>query len=187
MSQSNAAAIKRRVNVPATQNANQNIGQQASKIPGQPNVVQPTPQTGFTLPQAIALIDSRLATLEKFMREGERPQQSSNQMPIDPNQYVSVSDFSGIIDEFNNRFTMFADEITEMKDILLKLQSYTMEVNKTLMEERIQVFSDLNTNVNNDETNANSVDNATDNESATESTSLDLKNLIQAEFSQPSN
>lgn len=182
MSQSNAAAIKRRVNIPATQNANQMAT--PSKTPGQqPNIAQPVPQTGFTLPQAIALIDSRLITLEKFMREGERPQQVPGQSSVDPSQYVSVNDFSGIIDEFNNRFTIFADEISEMKDILLKLQSYTMEVNKTLMEERIQVFSDLNTNSEPVETNTNN--NST--EDVTEPTSLDLKDLIQAEFAQPNN
>jgi hypothetical protein len=30
-----------------------------------------------------------------------------------------------------------------MKNMLLKLQSYTMEVNKTLLEERIRILSDV--------------------------------------------
>jgi hypothetical protein len=181
MSQSNAAAIKRRVNVPATQNANQ--PSTPSKNAGQPNVVQPTPQSGFTLPQAIAVIDNRLVTLEKFMREGERTQQTPGLPSVDQSQYVSVNDFSNIIDEFNNRFTIFADEISEMKDILLKLQSYTMEVNKTLMEERIQVFSDLTNN-------SEPVESATTNivnEDTTQPTSLDLKDLIQTELTQTNN
>jgi len=72
-------------------------------------------------------------------------------------------------------FTMFADEISEMKDIVLKLQSYTMEVNKTLMDERIQVFSDLNSNSEPAET-------VNETESS-EQTSLDLKGLIQTELS----
>ena len=83
-----------------------------------------------------------------------------------------------------------------MKDIVVKLQSYTMDVNKTLLEERIQVFSNLNNsenisnndlaNTNNDvaitnieientENTSNNVDNAS---------SIDLKNLIKQEFSQ---
>jgi hypothetical protein len=95
--------------------------------------------------------------------------------PVNGTQYVSVSDFSNIIDEFNNRFTIFADEISEMKDIVLKLQSYTMEVNKTLMDERIQVFSDLNAN-------SEPASNLNDVESA-QQTSLDLKDLIQTELS----
>jgi hypothetical protein len=38
---------------------------------------------------------------------------------------------------------MLAEEIADLKDIVLKLQSYTMEVNKTLMEDRINILSDV--------------------------------------------
>ena len=48
-----------------------------------------------------------------------------------------------IIDEFNGRFEIFAEEIANMKDVIMKLQSYTMDVNKTLLEERFHVLSDL--------------------------------------------
>ena len=44
---------------------------------------------------------------------------------------------------FDRRFELLAEEINNLKDLLLKLQSYTMDVNKTLMEERVNVFSDL--------------------------------------------
>jgi hypothetical protein len=66
-----------------------------------------------------------------------------------------------------------------MKDIVLKLQSYTMEVNKTLMEERINVFSDLgniaNLNTNDTELNANDL------------TSMDLRSMVQHELHELSN
>jgi hypothetical protein len=38
---------------------------------------------------------------------------------------------------------MIAEEVANLKDIVLKLQSYTMDVNKTLLEERIHILSDL--------------------------------------------
>ena len=41
---------------------------------------------------------------------------------------------------------MLAQEVADLKDIVLKLQSYTMDVNKTLFEERIQVLSDMGEN-----------------------------------------
>jgi hypothetical protein len=41
-------------------------------------------------------------------------------------------------------------EIRGEKDIVLKLQSYTMDVNKTLLQERINVFSDLGVHANNE-------------------------------------
>jgi hypothetical protein len=46
-------------------------------------------------------------------------------------------------EEFNNRYELLASEIQSIKDIVLKLQSYTMEVNKTLMEERVRILSDV--------------------------------------------
>ena len=47
--------------------------------------------------------------------------------------------------EFNQRFEILAEEINTVKDLLLKLQSYTMDVNKALYEERIHVFSGMGT------------------------------------------
>jgi hypothetical protein len=41
---------------------------------------------------------------------------------------------------------MIVEEVTTLKDIVLKLQTYTMDVNKTLLEERINILSDLGTN-----------------------------------------
>ena len=38
---------------------------------------------------------------------------------------------------------MLAEEIINLKNIVLNLQSYTMEVNKTLMEERVRILSDV--------------------------------------------
>jgi hypothetical protein len=48
-----------------------------------------------------------------------------------------------VVEEFNNRYELLATEIQSIKDIVLNLQSYTMNVNKTLMEERVRVLSDL--------------------------------------------
>jgi hypothetical protein len=48
-----------------------------------------------------------------------------------------------VLDEINNRFELLAGEVAELKDILIKLQSYTMEVNKRLVDERIHILSDV--------------------------------------------
>ena len=37
---------------------------------------------------------------------------------------------------------MLATQINDLKDMLMKLQTYTMDVNKTLLEERIQFVSE---------------------------------------------
>ena len=50
---------------------------------------------------------------------------------------------SEITEEFNSRYAILAEEIDNVKSMLLKLQTYTMEVNKTLLEERIRILSDV--------------------------------------------
>ena len=88
--------------------------------------------SGLTLQQVISLIDSRLVKLEKFMNE----KQETN---TDSNESIPYN----IIEEFQQRFLVLAEEINLLKDTVLKLQSYTMDVNRTLLEERINVLSDL--------------------------------------------
>jgi len=41
-----------------------------------------------------------------------------------------------ILDEFNARFEIMAEEIANLKNIVMNLQMYTMSVNKQLLEER---------------------------------------------------
>jgi hypothetical protein len=205
MSRSNAAAINRRVNVPAAQlKPGQPASSNTATLNAQNNVQPPQQPSGFTLPQVISVIDTRLVTLEKFMRETqsrpvsqEAPIQYKIQEGSGESHGVTPEQINHIINEFNDRFSIFAQEIAEMKDIVLKLQAYTMDVNKTLLEERIQVFSDLNTPIVSSEPDNNLV--TTTNESVSQnsgsdnanaevgSTSIDLKNLIKQEFSQTSN
>lgn len=122
MSAALAAARKRRAGIDTPAPAPAPVGKQG-----------PMPQNGLTLPQVIALVDSRLITLEKFMKETK---EASIQQPVQqPNVTVSSSDdLDELAEEMNNRFTMLATEIADLKDIVLKLQSFTMEVNKTMYE-----------------------------------------------------
>ena len=134
MSRSNAAAINRRVNVPAaTQNGNNSKTTNTSSN-SQPS--QPSQPSGFTLPQVISVIDNRLITLERFMRETKEnslsiprtSQVSNNENNIQYNiqekqnfatvDSVSITDFNTFINEFNSRFELFAHEISELKDIV---------------------------------------------------------------------
>jgi hypothetical protein len=122
MSAALAAARKRRAGIDTPSPAQSPIGKQ-----------QPMPQNGLTLPQVISLVDSRLITLEKFMKETK---EASIQQPVQQqNESVSSSDdLDELAEEMNNRFAMLATEIADLKDVVLKLQSFTMEVNKTMYE-----------------------------------------------------
>jgi len=128
MSQANAAARKRRAG-----------GASISGMP-EPAVQQAPPAgAGLTLPQVIALVDKRLVTLETFMRD------TKTQVPVLAPAQVQVPAAidDEMLDEINTKFDLLAGEVAELKDILVKLQSYTMEVNKKLFDERIQLLSDV--------------------------------------------
>ena len=139
MSQANAAARKRRAG--------------GSSMPGSLDSVPQTPQpsagTGLTLPQVIAVVDRRLVALETFAKETR----AKALLTPAPSQAPTVAQVVAptvaptlaeeFLEEVNTKFELLANEIAELKDMLLKLQSYTMEVNKRLVDERIQLLSDV--------------------------------------------
>ena len=138
MSQANAAARKRRAG--------------GSSMPGSqdsmPQTPQPTAGTGLTLPQVIAVVDRRLVALETFAKETRAKALVAPVQVLAPVQAPApVPALAPVNEEFleevNTKFELLANEIAELKDMLLKLQSYTMEVNKRLVDERIQLLSDV--------------------------------------------
>jgi hypothetical protein len=141
-----ASARKRRAGITQT-NPLENT-QSASASPQQAQ--------GLTLPQVISVIDTRLIKLEKFMNETKDnrdlyinvPIPQTQTQPISNTEQSTISNLSEIIDEFQQRFVLLAEEINSLKDTIIKLQTYTMEVNKTLLEERINILSDLGDNTN---------------------------------------
>ena len=142
MSKSNASAKSRRAFVNPQQN-NPAIGQQQQQS-------GPSPTSGLTLQQVIAVIDKRLINLESFVKEDSN-RKVTFQDEAPPSQSIP-SNLVEIIGEFNSRFDLLAEEISNLKDIVLKLQSFTMEVNKTLVDERIRVLSDLGNSSSDNET-----------------------------------
>ncbi len=141
MSQANAAARKRRAG-----------GASLQEVPVPAQVAAASagvPKAGLTLPQVISLVDKRLTTLEIFMKETQS-QTSGSAASSSSTSDETESAINSLADEINAKFVMLAGEVENLKDIVLKLQSYTMEVNKTLYEERIQVLSDMGTSTNKD-------------------------------------
>ena len=128
MSNSIAAAKRRRAGVvettppPPPSPSSQDPGQIPSRL---------------TLPQVISMLDARIAKLETSPPVAARP------TAIDtPEGSVSVSDY---VVEMDHKFGVLVEEITNLKDIVLKLQAYTMDVNKMLVEERINIMSEFQT------------------------------------------
>jgi hypothetical protein len=97
---------------------------------------------GLTLPQVIALVDKRLIALETHAKEQlEKQQQPEVQLQNAP----VPSNIAEVLDEYSSRFDIIAEELASLKNMLLTLQSFTMEVNKTLMDDRIRILSDAPT------------------------------------------
>lgn len=141
MSQALASARKRRapinpspVPILANQQSNNNETQQA----------------GLTLPQVISVIDRRLINLETYVNTQQNGL-NNNSDNNETNQSVYVDHSNDIIKlndnineiatEFNTRYDILANEILDIKNMLLKLQSFTMEVNKSLLDERNNLLS----------------------------------------------
>jgi hypothetical protein len=136
MSQGLAAARKRRAPASLTPTT-----MPPSPSPGFQQT-QSNPSMGLTLPQVIALVDQRLVVVETFMKNmqsSETPGFSANSNDVS----ILDSNTNSILEELNSRYDLLAEEVINMKNIVLNLQSYTMEVNKTLMEERIRILSDV--------------------------------------------
>ena len=178
MSRANAAAIRRRVtnvlNTPPTPTPLPT----SAPVPPPTPVVQERP-TGLTLQQFISNLDKRVVTLEESLSNTTTISNSTD------------SDISALIDEFNSRFEMFATEIADMKDVILKLQSYTMDVNKMLLEERIDILSEVNpnnkTNTVVGDTDLTSVVSIGANTINTEHTSVDMRELLNNEINRDEN
>ena len=162
MSSSNAAAIRRRVTAP--------IRPPPTPVRVQTQVKEKP--TGVTMQQFISTLDKRVVSLEESINN-----------TIKDSTEPTVTD---IIDEFNSRFDMFATELADIKDAMLKLQTYTMDVNKMLLDERIDILSEVNpnstTNTVGQDADLTSVVSLGANTVNTAHTSVDMRELVQNEM-----
>jgi hypothetical protein len=106
--------------------------QQQMQSPQQQQQQMP-PGERLSLPQVIHIINTRLLKLESFANE------SSNTVSREVNEDPKYDE---LFDEFDKRYNLLADEINKLKDIVLSLQSFTMEVNKALIEDRNRFFTE---------------------------------------------
>ena len=126
MSTSNAAAIRRRVGSQNNSNSSSNL----ASIPENPTVNRKETTKTLTMTEMITLLNSRIVVLEKNINQD-----------TNVNVVQTQQELQSLANEINIRFELFANEIANMKDTVMKLQTYTMDVNKMLMNERIQILS----------------------------------------------
>jgi len=156
MSSAVAAARKRRAGIqsaptmgPPPSLQNNPVGQSAQQngAPGAP------PQNGLTLQQVINVINGRLLTLENAEKE-RKEREAAGVVPGLSSSNVAASNLETplqddeveipigeILSDYNQRFEILTQELADLKNLILKLQSYTMDVNRTLLEDRFVIPS----------------------------------------------
>ena len=118
----------------------------------------------LTLIQVIGHIDTRLIALETKVMTMNETISKAEPVTVAPttvsepaitdevlNSLVRLDEIDGIVQEtlsthvteFDHRYQMLAGEIAELKQLFMKLQTYTLDINKTLFEERVQILSEL--------------------------------------------
>jgi len=132
MSNSIAAAKRRRAGIieqppPAPPPSSSSSSSSQQQIPAR-----------LTFQQVISMLDARLIKLES----NTNTVQTTSIVSSEENNDTSVS-ISEYISEMDGKFNMLVEEITNLKDIVMKHQSYTMDVNKMLTEERIHIMSEF--------------------------------------------
>ncbi len=132
---SNSLAKKRRANLSTpppppistslNPNPNPNSNNQGNSI-----------QKQVTLPQLLSMFEKRLLTLEKV--NSEQQARPASTAAVSETVVMVDESIKETLDEFESRFEILAEQINHIKDTLMKLQTFTMDVNKTLMEERFK-------------------------------------------------
>ena len=114
----------------------------------------------MSLQQVITVFDKRLLVLEKAIIDNkiEVPVTPTNSVNSELNMELNTNMIETLREdlkltvteqssEFDYRTQMMAEEINNLKEIVMKLQSYTLDVNRMLMEERIQISSNPMNNI----------------------------------------
>jgi len=119
-----------------------------------PNTNQGPPNAGTaTLQQIIEIYGKRINALESRIQQN--PSSSSVTLPqvhdLIQSKINNLDPSKEIIKEWDNRFELIAQELADLKDIVLHLQDYTMTINKVLFE-KLPVIPSSSETFNSNET-----------------------------------
>lgn len=106
--------------------------QNPKQLQGHPT--QPTNGVHMTLQQIINITDKRLTTLEKQMIETNRSLADNTKNAEAP---AAPSAATAEIEELFEGFNILMNEVSQIKETLMKLQTYTLDVNHVLLESKI--------------------------------------------------
>ena len=113
-----AAAKRRRAQPEGTKPA---MTITSTTSPSQPAAQRMTPQ------QYLSMLESKISALEKNMSS-----QPSVQIEVNGPDGKKKMDLSDYMADVDQKFMVLAEEISSLKDSLLKLQTFTMDVNQSM-------------------------------------------------------
>lgn len=126
-----SSARKRRAEIQANPPAPNKIIPSSTSVSAR-NAPSPTASNGLTLQQIINITDRRLTALENsFQKNGGG---GGGGAAIAGGASTALD--KETIDEIYSRFDILLSEVAELKDTVMKLQTYTMDVNRVLFDER---------------------------------------------------
>ena len=126
MSNSLAAAKKRRAGIQTSQPIGSSANSGTCSINSSQSQVQQQPK--MTIPMYLNQIESRIKELESNTKTKDLNIQLQVESPEGTKQ-MSLTDY---MLEMDNKFSMLIGELTELKGTLFDLQRYTMNVNEKL-------------------------------------------------------
>jgi hypothetical protein len=93
------------------------------------------PNGPMTLPQAFSIIDTKILKLsEELEKIKSSPTMNNTQQDGFIKAEQEASFMKELVDEYETRFEMIAEQINTLNNTVLKLHTYTMEVNQKLLE-----------------------------------------------------
>ena len=115
------AAAKRRRAQPEGSKPAMTVTPTPTPPPSQSTAQRMTPQ------QYLSMLESKISALEKNMSS-----QPSVQIEVNGPDGKKKMDLSDYMADVDQKFMVLAEEISSLKDSLLKLQTFTMDVNKSM-------------------------------------------------------
>ena len=146
--QSNASAKRRRAgnaNTTPIFRSENGVNNEPSIIPQ--NVQEENTKRPMSLQQVITVFDQRLLHLEKIIIEqGNIPRSNTsnneNSALLESLQVDFKKSLETCVSEFDHRYNILANEVIEMKKIILKLQTYTLDVNQHIIKEHLLLLNE---------------------------------------------
>ena len=93
------------------------------------NRPQAAPTQRLNPQQYLAMLEGKILALEKNMTTG-----GSLQIEVNTPEGKRKMDLSDYMSDVDQKFMVLAEELSTLKDTMMKLQSFTMEVNKTMFD-----------------------------------------------------